>query len=214
MKIALIIGTGALALIAILQVSSGEWRWPAHNQHAAIIDNVYRNRHRVPPRNKPQVQHTHDQDSAPVQLVMPADVIPGTPDQVYELPSVYAHHHVMLDEWKIGWLRKIPLSQFPPDALARKIPDCDWYLAFSVNAGACMSSGEIERVKQMAKDQQNVWGLPNGDLLCYVEEARFAEGFLLTHCRAVPIPVDVEIYRENQRQRERKLNSGFTDFGN
>ncbi|HUK48753.1 MAG TPA: hypothetical protein VLW06_14210 [Terriglobales bacterium] len=216
MKVALIVGTGALALIAILQFSSGEWIWPTQ-RHATTIDSVYRNRHRPPPRtprNELQVQQAQRRDAAAVQSAIPQDVIPGTPDRVYELPSVYAHHHVMLDEWKIGWLRKIPSSQFPPDALARKISDCDWYLGFSINAGACMSSGEIERVKQMAREQQNVWGLPNADLLCYVEAARFSEGFLLTHCRAVPIPIDVEISRENQRQREQELQNILRDLGN
>jgi hypothetical protein len=105
----------------------------------------------------------------------------------------------MLDEWKIPWALGLrPKSQFEPNTLAAGIADCDWYLAFGVAEGACFSSSEVEQVKEMGRN--TAWSLPMADLLCYVEEARFGGGFLLTHCRPVPVPMDIEVYREEQRQ--------------
>lgn len=203
MKVAAILIAGALVMFTILEFSSGEWHLPMKGSHATIIGNSCRIERRPLPAargDKRQDGQPLRKPLAPIPPVRVEDVIRGTPESVYEMPSLYAHRYVMLDEWKMGWVNKIPSSQFPQGALARKISDCDWYLGFNVDAGACMSSNEKEHVKQLAKDQQNVWGLPNADLLCYVEAARFNVGFLLTHCRAVPIPLDVEIAREKSTQ--------------
>jgi hypothetical protein len=62
----------------------------------------------------------------------------------------------MLDGWKLDWQFRVPRSKFPANALARTISDCEWYLAFNINAGACMSSAEVERVKQLGKN--TAWG--------------------------------------------------------
>ena len=104
----------------------------------------------------------------------------------------------------IGWgSQRIPRSQFPQNAIAARIADCDWYFGYTDNAGACMSSAEVERAKQVG---------PYTDLMCYVEEARFAQGFLLTHCRAVPVPIDIKIARENQLYREQQVQHALSDL--
>lgn len=128
--------------------------------------------------------------------------VTGTVASIYQLPSVYLHRNVLLvDEkhWKWAWeTGRFPRSAFPENAVARTIADCDWYLSFSnaVPAGACISSAEANRIIQLGKS--SVWRLPYADLLCYVEDAKFGSGFLLTHCKAIPVPLDVEIARENQ----------------
>jgi hypothetical protein len=185
------IGT-AIALAVILQVVSGEWKWPSFSE---AISKASETSEEARDKTKPTTtSETSEATSKPNPVrtqAMPepgADVIAGTPSSISRLPSVYRHRYVMLDEWKMGWtvngLR--PKSQLPSASFAARIADCDWYIVLAVASGACLSSDELEHIKQMGKN--TAWGLPVADLLCYVEEASFGNGFLLTHCRPVSDP--------------------------
>jgi hypothetical protein len=195
----------AIALAVVLQFVSGKWKWPSFSE---AISNASETSDGTSNKIKPSTTSETSEATSKPNLVktesMPdpraEDVIAGTPSSISRLPSVYRHRYVMLDEWKMGWEvnRLRPKSELPSASFAARTTDCDWYIVLAVASGACLSSGELEHIKQMGKN--TAWGLPVADLLCYVEEASFGNGFLLTHCKPVPVPIDIEIYREQKRQ--------------
>jgi hypothetical protein len=159
MKQALAATGMAIALAIILQFASGEWKWPTFAETTAKTSEASEETSdKAKPTTASKTSEATNKSNPVRTESMPVpgagDVITGTPSSISRLPSVYRHRYVMLDEWKMGWTvnRLRPKSELPSASFAARIADCDRYIVLAVASGACLSSGELEHIKQMGKN--------------------------------------------------------------